>query len=261
MAPVSLHYEKQGKGPPLLLIGGFTENASAFNAYVGPLAKHFTLIVPENRGSGRSPSPKEPYTIEEMASDMKALLDLLQITNVSILAHSMGTLIGMQLALSHPSYVKKLLLSGPFAHLPEVSAQNLKTELELFSKGLPEELLYQLHAVWVFSNHFFQQKGNLEKFVERRKNDPYKQSKEGILGQAHALLSCDLRSRLKEIAQPVHLFVGAQDISTPSYLAQEMGRKIPRCTLRIIEGMGHGFLQEIPELLTPLILEYFLATY
>ena len=57
-----LYYEVVGEGPPLLLIAGFSGNTTGWLPVQPALAEHFTLIMFDNRGAGRSCVPPGPYT-------------------------------------------------------------------------------------------------------------------------------------------------------------------------------------------------------
>ena len=85
------------EGPPLLLMHGLTRNSGDFEALAGHLAGKYRLIVPDQRGRGRSgydPDP-EHYNPAVYAADMFTLLDGLQIAKVGLIGTSMGGLIAM----------------------------------------------------------------------------------------------------------------------------------------------------------------------
>ena len=79
---------------------------------------------------------------------------------------------------------------------------------------------------------------------------------EGLLGQADALLSADLREEIKKIPHHTLLLVGEHDIDTPVYCAEYMKNTIPNCQMHIFKKMGHHLLYEIPEEVTKRTLEF-----
>jgi pimeloyl-ACP methyl ester carboxylesterase len=74
------YYEKHGgDGPPAVLLHGAAMVAETWKAQVPVLSKHFTVYVPERRGVGRTPDSDGAWTYFEMARDMAAFMDALQI--------------------------------------------------------------------------------------------------------------------------------------------------------------------------------------
>jgi pimeloyl-ACP methyl ester carboxylesterase len=64
----------------------------------------------DNRGTGRTAQPDSPYSIEMMARDTVALMDALSIARADILGISMGGRIALELTLTHPARVRRLVL-------------------------------------------------------------------------------------------------------------------------------------------------------
>src|SRR5271169_2401374 len=87
---VRLAYCVQGNGPPLVLIMGYRLNAGAWPAaFVDALARQFTVITLDNRGTGRSDKPVTGYALENMARDVFELLNELGITSTHLFGYSM----------------------------------------------------------------------------------------------------------------------------------------------------------------------------
>jgi pimeloyl-ACP methyl ester carboxylesterase len=88
---IKLAYQVQGAGPPLVLIMGYRLNSLAWPiSLVEQLARRFTVITPDNRGTGSSDKPIEGYAIANMARDVRGLLDELGLAQVHMLGYSMG---------------------------------------------------------------------------------------------------------------------------------------------------------------------------
>ena len=254
---IHIHYEIYGEGPPLLLITGFAQNHLAWKDCIPLLAKHFQVIAFDNRGSGQTDAPIESYSIKLFAEDTIALLDALEIESTHILSKSMGTLITQQLCLDHPDRVKRCVCCAPFAHFPPIARYYVKTQLKLISEGVPREKLMELAAAWLLSNSFIDTPGNVEQFLKEIRQDPYPMTMEGLVGQADALFSADLRSEIEKIAHHLLLLVGELDINTPVYCAKEIEKKASSCKMHIFKGKGHLFVYEIPEQVCKYALEFF----
>ena len=88
------------EGPPLLLMHGLTRNSADFEALASHLAGKYKLIVPDQRGRGRSDHDPDPqnYTPAIYVDDMFALVDGLQLGTVGMIGTSMGGLMAMMMA-------------------------------------------------------------------------------------------------------------------------------------------------------------------
>ena len=77
---ISLHYEVDGSGPPLLLHAGMLSDSATWAPLVPLLTEHFTLIRPDNRSTGRTTPGDAPNSGAHMAADVLALMDHLGLT-------------------------------------------------------------------------------------------------------------------------------------------------------------------------------------
>jgi non-heme chloroperoxidase len=89
---IDLYYEDHGSGSPVVLIHGWPLNGDAWEKQTAALlAAGFRVITYDRRGFGRSSKPATGYNYDTFAADLDALLNTLNLTNVSLVGHSMGT--------------------------------------------------------------------------------------------------------------------------------------------------------------------------
>jgi len=86
----------------LVLIHGYSSNAKFWFPQVPVFCREFKVITIDNRGSGRTTIPQKGFTMKTMASDLRALLDKLNVDKVYLLGHSMGGCIAQQFAIDYP---------------------------------------------------------------------------------------------------------------------------------------------------------------
>jgi pimeloyl-ACP methyl ester carboxylesterase len=115
---LSLAYQEDGQGIPILLIHGFASTAMVNwvnTGWVELLAKAGRRVIAiDVRGHGDSDKPHDPaqYTAPIMAEDARRLLDHLDIAAADVMGYSMGARIATFLALAHPERVRSLILAG-----------------------------------------------------------------------------------------------------------------------------------------------------
>lgn len=106
-----------GDGPPLLLMHGLTRNSGDFDGLAEHLAGRYQLIVPDQRGRGRSDYDPDPenYTPAVYVEDMYALIDGLDLGTIGMVGTSMGGLMAMMMAARTPDRFNSLILNdiGP----------------------------------------------------------------------------------------------------------------------------------------------------
>ena len=133
---VSLRYEVTGKGPPLCLIIGYRLHGAAWpQVFVENLARHFSVLTFDNRGTGQSEKAAHGYGLDVMAADVAGLLDGLGWSSAHVLGFSMGGAIAQELAIRTPERVNRLVLfatfpGGPFGIPAPWSVQRRLFEVE-----------------------------------------------------------------------------------------------------------------------------------
>jgi non-heme chloroperoxidase len=90
--PIEIYYEDHGSGSPVVLIHGWPLNGDAWEKQTAALlAAGHRVITYDRRGFGRSSKPGVGYDYDTFAADLDALLNALDLTDVSLVGHSMGT--------------------------------------------------------------------------------------------------------------------------------------------------------------------------
>ncbi|HEX8428549.1 alpha/beta hydrolase [Hymenobacter sp.] len=88
---IKLHYTDQGQGKTVVLIHGWPQNHEAWTYQLGELPKHGLRVVAyTRRGFGNSSKPFEGYNYDTLADDLKAVLDTLDLQDVTLVGFSMG---------------------------------------------------------------------------------------------------------------------------------------------------------------------------
>jgi len=100
---------RRGEPPPLLLVHGWPQNWWAWRHVIPTLAERFRVIAPDLRGFGWSEAPAGGYDKEQLATDLIALLDALEVERVSWIGHDWGAWAGFLAALRAPERFERML--------------------------------------------------------------------------------------------------------------------------------------------------------
>lgn len=112
---VRIHYETEGKGPPLLMGHGGSDHMGMWQTlgYRDSLKESYRLILIDFRGHGRSDKPHRAGDYgPKMADDVIAVLDSLGIFKTSYLGYSLGATVGYTLAVRYPERFSSFILGG-----------------------------------------------------------------------------------------------------------------------------------------------------
>src|SRR5215813_11754261 len=89
---IDIYYEDHGAGQPVVLIHGYPLSGRAWDKQVPALLEAgYRVITYDRRGFGNSSQPSTGYDYDTFASDLKALIDELDLHDVTLVGHSMGT--------------------------------------------------------------------------------------------------------------------------------------------------------------------------
>lgn len=104
-------YEKTGEGRPVILIHGNGEDHKVFNELKEILRDNYTVVAVDSRGHGESAMPKE-YHYKDMANDMVALIDSLNLVKPIVVGFSDGGIVGLLMAIEHSDILGGLITCG-----------------------------------------------------------------------------------------------------------------------------------------------------
>jgi haloacetate dehalogenase len=103
---VDIHYVTGGSGPALLLVHGAPQSGIMWRRIAPGLAKHFTVVIPDLRGYGRSGKPaRADYSKRRMAADLVAVMDELGYDRFCVAGHDRGARVTRRLIKDHESRV------------------------------------------------------------------------------------------------------------------------------------------------------------
>lgn len=144
---ISMYYEIHGGGDPVVLLhGAFMTITNNWAVWIDELSKTRKVIAVEMQGHGRTADGPREITFENLAGDVAALLNHLQIPRADLIGYSMGGAVAMQCAIRYPEKVRRaVIISSAFRrdgmiadaieHIPRLTAN--------YFKGSPIEADYK----------------------------------------------------------------------------------------------------------------------
>lgn len=238
---MKLNVELDGSGPPLLLINGARCTVRSWDHVVDDLARHFTVVRHDIRGTGRSPAgPADQYTFENYCQDIGDICADHGFDRVSMWGMAWGARVALVTAALQPELVGRLVLSDlgidpadPDAQRAGVlAARQMRAAAGLIDMPKPE--------------------GSFEH------DDP----DEMLRAMAATRLHHDLMPFVERVTAPTRLITGDHDPNLASSRRALAGfQHLAVATeLEVVEHAGHGVLFDRPEVVVELALGHLLGT-
>ncbi len=242
---ITIHYEQQGAGEPLVLIPYLSADCACYAFQVAEYARHFTCISLDLRGAGESDKTAGEYSTELFAEDVAAFLQTLGITSAHIFGLSLGAAVGMHLAAAHPAKVKSLSLHSAWPKTdPFVTAVVRSWQAAAKASAGVSEMVIQNIFPWCFTPELYADRPDyIESLADFVRSRP-EQSLEAFLQTADAVIAHDAAAKLSRITAPTLITFGRRDIVTSTRFASPMTTAIPGSELMVFENCSHAPIYE-----------------
>jgi pimeloyl-ACP methyl ester carboxylesterase len=103
----TIHVRYGGSGPAVLMLHGFGDSGDMWAPLAAIMAKDHMVIVPDLRGMGLSSHPATGYTKKNQAADVAQVLAALHVTNLDLVTHDIGNMVGYAFAVQHGAQVRR----------------------------------------------------------------------------------------------------------------------------------------------------------
>src|SRR6266852_5506764 len=212
---LTMNYDQQGSGEPLILIPYLTADHACYAFQVAEYAKHFTCISLDLRGTGETDNTAGEYSTELLADDVAAFMQAMGIRKAHISGLSLGGATGMWLAAKHPDKVQSLSLHSGWPKT-DLFVKTIVEGWQVMAKALdsvPEMVILALFP-WCFTPELYAAKPDyiqsLAAFVRSRPA----QSVASFMQQSNAVIAHDAEAQLVKISAPTLITFGRHDMAT-----------------------------------------------
>ena len=262
----TLYFEKEGKGPVIVLIaGGPGGSHASFHPTFSTLAEKFTLIYLDNIGRGRSarlPEGQE-YTVERDVEDIEEIRKYLKVEKISIVGHSYGAMPALSYAQLYSQHTEKLVLAS--TPLDAKQWQSAIDENNRFLKSQYPDVLQKIAELRKTDDSTNKNKmselnnilpdrtwANMENKRKRwRSNDPSDVNNEAVfisiagrdsdIKLNGTIVNYKPLSLIGKLKSPILLCVGRYDYVTPPRISYELLSQLPTglASIQVFEQSGH----------------------
>ena len=255
-----LHYQDQGAGPVVLLGHSYLWHGDMWAPQIQALSRQFRVITPELWGHGESGElPDKTQSLEDLAGQMLALLDHLNIDRINLVGLSVGGMWGAHLALMAPHRINRLVLMDTYLGLePEATRKYYFSLLQLIEDTgtIPEHLLDVIAPIF-FRPRIDQNSALYQDFRTALKSFPKDRLLSCIVPLGRIIFGRgDALQRLANLdGHSTLIMCGEQDTPRPSAESQNMANLIG-CPLILVPDAGHISCLENPEFVNEQLLKF-----
>jgi 3-oxoadipate enol-lactonase len=242
---ISLAYNDQGKGLPIVFLHAFPLNRTMWAQQEAAFSSRYRIITVDLRGHGASDAPLWHYSLDQTADDVRALLDHLAIKQALFVGLSMGGYILFAFYRKYAKRVKGLVLANTRAQAdtPEGKEGRFHMAQIAYKKG--PDAIADIMIPRLLSPATIQTRPEI---VQKVRTMIKGNQISGIAGDLMAMAERpDSVPLLREIACPTQIIVGELDLATPLSDAELMAARIPGARLAVIPGASHLSNLEQPD--------------
>ncbi len=232
-------YEAHGDADGPALVFGHAQilSRAQYAPQVEAFRDRYRVIALDFRGHGESPVGPAPYSMEDLARDVVAVLDAEGVERAHYLGSSLGGMVGFALALEHAPRLASVAFLATQGVLPAANSERLRrTAARLAALGdsmapAAEEIMarYTTEA-WRAENP-----ASHARLLEIASANPLA----GYVHSGGAIAAMDYDGRLGEIGVPVLVVAGEHDVPTPPERMALYRDEIEGAEMAVIEGAGH----------------------
>ena len=217
-----------------MLIPGPTDSWRSYKPVLGSLPDHLRVVAVSLRGHGDSSQPPTGYRVEDLASDIVAFLDGLEIDRAVLVGHSGSCLVARHVALDTPERVVGLFLeASPLTLRGDEGLRDfVSSTVSPLTSPVDRESARSFLTLTSTENLA---PALLEDLVEDLAKVPVQAWKEMF----KSLLEYDDTPELARIGVPVALAWGDEDQLVSRQMQDELLERLPRAELTVYEGSGH----------------------
>lgn len=137
----TIFYTDQGEGMPIVLLHGFLENSTMWDVLLPFLTENYRVICIDLLGHGKSECLGYIHTMQDFSESIYAVMEALQLSDSTIIGHSMGGYVGIAFAKAYPEKVTSLCLLNSTPEADPEERKRLRLRANQMAKTQFEQLV------------------------------------------------------------------------------------------------------------------------
>jgi 3-oxoadipate enol-lactonase len=254
----SIYYEAAGTGSPVILLHAGYLDRRMWDGQFRQFARSYRVVRYDARGLGRSGPANTPYSSFE---DLYAVIRALGLGRVTLIGSSLGAAASLDLAVTHPEVVDKLVLVGPglsgYAWPPENLNQRWRIEAR---EALARADTVGVAVAWAHSGYLLpaSEQPLLAARLRMLLADNVGFWKELLRHHEgyDTAPSPPALARLSSVHAPVLIIVGGRDVRDIQQIVDTLRLRLPEAKVEVFEGTGHLPNMEQPDRFAAAVLEF-----
>jgi len=262
------HYLDEGAGEAVVMLHGNPTWSFYYRHMVAGLADICRTIVPDHMGCGLSDKPQcYPYTLKQHIDNLEALVESLELENITLAMHDWGGAIGMGYAIRHPRKIRRLIIFNTAAFLSSrmpwrIGLCRIPVFGPLAVRGLNafaglaiymacqhhERMTAGVRAGYLAPYRSYRNRIAVLRFIQdipRRPTD-----------QSYAIVEA-MQQRLPEFRdRPMLILWGGRDFCFNRSFLETWQGFFPRASVHLFEDAGHYVVEDAHERIIPLVREF-----
>jgi len=255
---VALAYERIGvsNAETVVFVEGLGYGRWMWRWQRDAVAAEYEVIIPDNRGTGDSDEPEGPYTIEQMAGDLEAVLDDAGVEQAHLVGASMGGMITLQYAIDYDRVESLALLCTSFGGEEAVPIPE-ETQVTMFT--VPDEYdereaIRHKMSPALSDGYLEDNPEQISRIVDwRLASDASDQAR---LWQGEAVQHFDVSNQCATIDVPALVMHGTADKVVPVENGRMLADRLPQSRLVTVDGGPHLFFIENADTVTESLMEF-----
>ena len=231
---VDMHYELKGSGAKrVVLLHGWGCSTELMKPVADALCADMTVLSVDFPAHGKSAQPPQPWGVPEFAACLKVLLTKLDFLPCSVIAHSFGGRVTIELASADEAMFERIILTGAAGIRPKGDGKSSKrTQTYKKLKKLVEvarkcRIFGKLPDMWQ------------EALIQKYGSKDYAALSPEMRKTFVKVVNYDQSEKLAAIKNSTLLVWGDKDTETPLWMGQQMEREIPDSALIVLNGGTH----------------------
>ena len=235
----TVHYEIAGEGKKrVVLLHGWGCDTSLMKPVADFLSKDMTVLSIDFPAHGKSGRPPQPWGVPEFAACTLELLQKLNFLPCSVIAHSFGGRVTLELASADDKLFERIILTGAAGLKKPATKEGRKRSAE-YQKA--KKAVGLIRSMRIFGSL----PDKLEEKVRQKYGSRDYNALDAEMRQTFVkVVNYDQTDKLPLIKQPTLLIWGDKDTETPLWMGQTMEKHIPDAGLVELEGGHYSFLDQ-----------------